>query len=123
VPFATTFGGLFYLAANNQEIYNLPARWLDGKPKLDLVTPFNLVSTCDITAGPAGAPIVNTQGEIVGVTFDGNLESIQLTYLYSDDAARAVHAAGPGIISALQRLYNTPGLLKELLPDVKVSAK
>jgi hypothetical protein len=123
VPFATTFGGLFYLAANNQEIYNLPARWLDGKPKLDLVTPFNFVSTCDITAGPAGAPIVNTQGEIVGVTFDGNLESIQLTYLYSDDAARAVHAAGPGIISALQRLYNTPGLLKELLPDVKVSAK
>jgi Peptidase S46 len=114
VPYTTTFGGLFFLAANNQEIYNLPPRWLDGKPKLDLVGPFNFVSTCDITAGPAGAPIVNTKGEIVGVTFDGNLESIQLTYLYSDEAARAVHAAAPGILEALQRLYNTPGLLKEL---------
>jgi hypothetical protein len=123
VPFTTTFGGLFYLAANNQEIYNLPPRWLDGKPKLDLVTPFNFVSTCDITAGPAGAPIVNAKGEIVGVTFDGNLESIQLTYLYSDEAARAVHAAGPGIIAALQRLYNTPALLKELLPGPKLSVK
>jgi hypothetical protein len=123
VPFTTTFGGLFFLAANNQEIYNLPPRWLDGKPKLDLVTPFNFVSTCDITAGPAGAPIVNTKGEIVGVTFDGNLESIQLTYLYSDESARAVHAAAPGIVATLQRLYNTPALLKELLPDVKLSAK
>jgi hypothetical protein len=123
VPFTTTFGGLFHLAANNQEIYNLPPRWLDGKPKLDLVTPFNFVSTCDITAGPAGSPLVNTKGELVGVTFDGNLESIQLTYLYSDESARAVHAAGPGVVAALQRLYNAPELLKELLPNTVVSAK
>jgi hypothetical protein len=114
VPFATTFGGLFHLAANNQEIYALPPRWSDGKSKLELITPFNFVSTCDITAGAAGSPVVNTKGEIVGVTFDGNIESIQLTYLYSDESARAVHASGQGIVSALQRLYKTPALLKEL---------
>ncbi|SPE22567.1 conserved hypothetical protein [Candidatus Sulfopaludibacter sp. SbA3] len=114
VPFTTTFGGLFHLAANNAEIYNLPPRWIEGKSKLDLVTPFNFVSTCDITAGAAGSPVVNGKGEIVGVTFDGNLESIQLTYLYSDETARAVHAATPGIVSALETLYKTPALLKEL---------
>ena len=119
VQFTTTFGGLYYLAANNQEIYTLPARWVDGKPKLDMVTPFNFVSTCDITAGAAGSPVVNAKGEIAGVTFDGNLESIQLTYLYSDETARAVHAATPGIVSALQILYKTPALLKELgVPEV-----
>ena len=114
VAYTTTYGGLFYLAANNQEIYNLPQRWIDGKPKLDLVTPFNFVSTCDITAGAAGSPVINTKGEIVGVTFDGNLESIQLTYLYSDETARAVHASAPGVVAALQILYKTPALLKEL---------
>ncbi len=114
VQFTTTYGGLFYLAAGHQEIYTLPQRWLDAKAKLDMVTPFNFVSTCDITAGAAGSPVVNTKGEIVGVTFDGNLESIQLTYLYSDEAARAVHASAPGIVAALQVLYKTPALLKEL---------
>jgi hypothetical protein len=114
VPFTTTFGGLYYLAVNNAEIYTLPPRWVEGKPKLDMVTPFNFVSTCDITAGAAGSPVVNGKGEIVGVTFDGNLESIQLTYLYSEESARAVHAAGQGIVAALQTLYHAPALLKEL---------
>jgi hypothetical protein len=114
VPYTTTFGGLYHLAANNAEIYTLPARWQEGKPLLDLVTPFNFVSTCDITAGPAGSPIVNAKGELLGITFDGNLESIQLTYLYSDESARAVHAATQGITAALRKLYKTPALLTEL---------
>lgn len=114
VPFTTTFGGLYFLAANHAEIYALPPRWSEGKSKLDMVTPFNFVSTCDITAGAAGSPVIDTKGEIVGVTFDGNLESIQLTYLYSDEAARAVHVATPGISAALAALYRTPALLKEL---------
>ena len=118
MAYTTTYGGLFYLAANNQEIYTLTPRWLESKPKLDLVTPFNFVSTCDITAGASGSPVVNGKGEIVGVTFDGNLESIQLTYLYSDETARAIHASAPGVVYALQLLYKTPALLKELgAPD------
>ncbi|HMD71910.1 MAG TPA: S46 family peptidase [Bryobacteraceae bacterium] len=111
---ATTFGGLFHLAANNQERYALPQRWLDAKPQLDLETPMNFVSTCDITAGASGGPVLNAKGEIVGVTFDGNLESIALTYMYADDAARAVHVATTGIVAALQRIYKATGLLGEL---------
>ena len=111
---ATTFGGLFHLAANSQERYTLPPRWMDAKPSLDLVTPMNFVSTCDITAGASGGPVVNTKGEIVGVTFDGNLESIALTYMYADDAARAVHVSTTGIVAALQKIYKATGLLGEL---------
>jgi len=111
---ATTFGGLFHLAVNAQERYTLPQRWIDAKPLLDLVTPMNFVSTCDITAGASGGPVVNTRGEIVGVTFDGNLESIALTYMYADDTARAVHVSTPGIVAALREVYKATGLLEEL---------
>ncbi len=111
---ATTFGGLFHLTANSQERYTLPQRWMDAKPQLDLGTPMNFVSTCDITAGASGGPVLNTKGEIVGVTFDGNLESIALTYMYADDAARAVHVSTPGIVAALRKIYKTTGLLSEL---------
>jgi hypothetical protein len=111
---ATTFGGLFHLAADNQERYTLPQRWMDAKPSLDLNTPMNFVSTCDITAGASGGPVLNTKGELVGVTFDGNLESIALTYMYADDAARAVHVSTTGIVAALRQIYKATGLLSEL---------
>jgi hypothetical protein len=112
LPYSGTFGGLYHLASQ-QEPYKLPQRWIDGKPLLDLVTPMNFASTCDITSGPSG-PVVNTTGEIVGFTFDGNLESIALTYLYSDETARAVHVATQSIGEALTKLYKTPALLNEL---------
>jgi hypothetical protein len=58
--------------------------------------------------------VVNRKGEVVGVTFDGNLESIALTYMYADDTARAVHVATPGIVAALQKIYKATALLQEL---------
>lgn len=113
VPFATTFGGLFHLAVN-RELYPLPPRWAEARARLDLVMPFNFASTCDITGESSGSPVVNTKGEIVGLVFDGNIESLALTYLYSDDQARAVHVAGQGIVEVLRKLYRTPRLLQEL---------
>jgi hypothetical protein len=113
VPFATTFGGLYHLAGL-LEPYRLPRRWIDGKSSLDMVTPFNFVSTCDSAGGNSGNPAVNQKGEIVGISFDGNIESLALTYLYSDEQARAVHAATQGIVEVLRKLYKTPQLLREL---------
>ena len=112
VPYAGTFGGLYYFAYP-QDPYKLPPRWANGKSSLDLITPMNFATTCDITAGASG-PVVNTEGEIVGLTFDGNIESIALTYLYSDETARAVHVATQGIVEALRKLYKTGPLLNEL---------
>ena len=81
MPYATTFGGLYHRAGKD-EPYILPQRWVDAKTSLDLVTPFNFVSTCDITGGNSGSPTVNAKGEIVGIIFDGNIESLPTTYLY-----------------------------------------
>jgi hypothetical protein len=113
VPFATTFGGLLHYAAAIDPVA-LPARWAAVKASLGLITPMNFVTTCDITSGPSGTPVVNEKGEFAGVTFDGNLESIAITYLYDEDKARAVHVSAQGIAEALQKVYKANALLQEL---------
>jgi hypothetical protein len=113
VPYATTFGGMYH-RAGAQDPYRLPQRWIDGKGALDLVMPFNFVSTCDITGGNSGSPTVNQKGEVIGIIFDGNIESLPQTYLYTEEQARAVHVASQGIVEALRKLYKTPRLLQEI---------
>lgn len=112
-PYAATFSGLYY-RRNNQGPYLLPQRWIDAKPVLDTVIPLDFVSTCDIGGGDAGSPTVDRNGELVGVLFDGNLESLPNTYLYIEDQARAVHVSTQGITQALEKVYRTDALLKEL---------
>jgi Peptidase S46 len=112
-PFADTFSGLFY-RRTKEEAYQVPKRWVDAKDKLDEVTPLDFVSTCDIGGGQPGSPTVNRGGELVGVIFDGNLESLPGTYLYTDEQARAVHVAVQGITQALDNVYQARELLGEL---------
>jgi hypothetical protein len=113
-PWATTFSGMYYLAASQYENYRLPRRWVEGRARLDPITPMDFVSTCDITAGAPGSPVVNRKGELVGVTFEGNLESIANTFLYLDDRARAMHASTQAVTEALAKLYGTTRILEEL---------
>ncbi|HKA00270.1 MAG TPA: S46 family peptidase [Candidatus Solibacter sp.] len=121
LPYATTFGGMYH-RAGKEEPYVLPERWASAKGSLDLVAPFNFVSTCDLTGGYSGSPTVNQKGEIVGILFDGNIESLPLTYLYSEEQARAVHVASQGVVEALKKVYKTPELLKELAVSYQLSA-
>jgi hypothetical protein len=112
-PYAATFSGLYY-RVNDAGPYAVPKKWVDGRAALNLVTPLDFVSTCDIGSGDYGSPVVNRAGELVGVTFDGNLESLPDTYLYTSEGARAVHVAAQGIAEALEKIYKTGPLLKEL---------
>jgi Peptidase S46 len=112
-PPLATFSGLYY-RRNNDGPYQVPQRWVDVRPKLDEITALDFVSTCDIGGGDAGGPVVNRDGELIGVTFDGNVESLPDTYLYSDEQARAVHVATQGIVEALQKVYGATALLQEL---------
>jgi hypothetical protein len=112
-PYAATFGGLYY-RRNNEGPYQVPQHWLDSKPILNLITPLDFVTTCDTGGGDHGSPTVNRAGELVGVMFDGNLESLPNTYLYTDEQARAVHVAVQGIAEALDKVYKAKPLLREL---------
>ena len=112
-PYAATFSGLFYRRSPDGP-HMVPQNWVSLKDSLNTITPLDFVTTCDIGGGNYGAPTVNKAGELVGIIFDGNLESLPATYLYTEDQARAVHVSAQGIVESLDKVYKTPGLLKEL---------
>ena len=116
IPYFTTMGGGFEHAAahDNKAPYQLPASWMNAKSKLKLTTPLNYVSTADIIGGNSGSPTVNTKGEVVGIIFDGNIQSLAWNFVYDDVQARAVHVDSRGIQEALRTVYGATALADEL---------
>jgi hypothetical protein len=113
IPYATTFFGL-YERATGVDPFKLPASWEKSKAALKLATPFNFVTTVDAHGGNSGSPTINTKGEVVGILFDGNIESLPNRFVYTDRVSRAVHVASQGIIEALRKVYRAERLLKEI---------
>jgi hypothetical protein len=116
LPFTTTFGGAFERAQKQQhrEPFVLPKRWLDGKGKLDLATPFNFVSTADTIGGNSGSPVLNRAGELVGINFDRNRHGLVRNFVYTDVQARHIAVHSRAVLEALRKLYDAETLVKEL---------
>jgi hypothetical protein len=116
-PYKTTMYGLYDRAAsfNNKVPFDLPKRYVDGKDKLDLATPFNFVTTNDIIGGNSGSPVVDRQGDIVGLIFDGNIQSLVGDFVYDSYQNRAVAVHTAAMTEALKKLYGAQKLVDELL--------
>jgi hypothetical protein len=115
-PSKTTFYGLYDRAHSFDERppFNLVPRFDQGRGKLNLATPFNFVTTNDIVGGNSGSPVINGNGELVGLIFDGNIESLVGDFVYYPDNNRSVGVHTAGMTEALRKLYNVEPLLKEL---------
>jgi hypothetical protein len=114
-PF-TTFYGLYDRAASfsDKPPFNLTPKEESGQNKLDLATPLDFVSTGDIIGGNSGSPVVNRDGELVGLIFDGNIESLAGDFVYDGTKNRAVAVHSAGMIEGLRKLYSAGALADEL---------
>jgi hypothetical protein len=115
-PWTTTFHGLYdrYAALKSHPYFDLPPRWKNAASKLRLDTPLVFVTTVDIIGGSSGSPLVNRDGELVGVLFDGNLEELGNRFVYSDRGARSLAVDVRAMVEALDKVYGAQELLGEL---------
>jgi Peptidase S46 len=117
-PF-TTLGGAFD-RATGRDPYALPKSWFTAKPRLDLATPFDFVTTNDIIGGNSGSPVIDKDARIVGLVFDGNIQSLGGDYGFDEAVNRAVSVHSAAILEALTKVYGADRVVKEIRP-VQVS--
>jgi hypothetical protein len=113
VPSFTLLGGAFERATGRFP-YALPKSWLDKQKQLDLSTPFNFVTDNDIIGGNSGSPVVNRQGELVGLVFDGNIHSLGGAFGFDISVNRMVAVDARAIKHALEVIYGAQRVTDEL---------
>ncbi len=116
VPWFTTMGGAYEHAAQHgsKPPFQLPESWLKYKGAINLKTPFDTVSTPDIIGGNSGSPVINKNGEVVGIIFDGNIESLPWNFEYTDKVARSIEVDSRSIMESLRNIYHAGALVNEL---------
>ena len=116
VPPKTTLNGLFERnqGFDNKHPYDLPKQWTDKKAKLNLDTPYNFVCTADIIGGNSGSPILDRDAKVVGLVFDGNIESLPGNYWFDERVNRCVGVHTAGMLESLRVIYEEAALVQEL---------
>ncbi len=114
-PF-TTLGGLYDRAAKfkYEFPYNLPPRWMERKAKVNPSTPFNFVTTDDIIGGNSGSPTINKNGELIGLIFDGNIQSLVGDYIYDESVNRAISVDVRAMTEVLRKVFDANEVADEL---------
>jgi hypothetical protein len=112
----TTLGGLYDRSTQFKAEfpYNLPQRWLDRKSALDLKTPFNFVTTNDIIGGNSGSATINKNAELIGLIFDGNIQSLVGDFIYDESVNRAISVDSRGMLEVLRKVFNANEVADEL---------
>jgi hypothetical protein len=116
IPAHTKLGGAFDHEKSHQskDAWVLPASWHAAKDKIKSDTPFNFVCTADIIGGNSGSPVVSRDGAMVGIIFDGNIESLTGDFYYTDKASRAVAVHIAGVLESLRTIYGAGHLADQM---------
>ncbi len=103
-----------YERATGKAPFKLPQVWLDARDQLDLDTRFNFVTTNDIVGGNSGSPLIDVEGRLVGLAFDGNMHSLSGNYWYDAELNRAVAVHPAIMLTALRDVYGAKELVQEI---------
>lgn len=116
-PIKTTFYGALdrYYSFDKKFPFNLPKYFENLPDEFDLSTPLNFVSTNDIVGGNSGSAVLNMKAEVVGLAFDGNIESLPSNFIYTTEANRTVSVSALGMIEAIRDLYKADRLKEEII--------
>ena len=116
-PIKTTFYGALdrYYSFDKKFPFNLPDRFENLPQEFNLAAPLNFISTNDIVGGNSGSAVLNINAEVVGLAFDGNIESLPNNFIYTTEANRTVSVSAVGMVEAIQNLYKAHSLSDELL--------
>jgi hypothetical protein len=115
-PPITTFYGMYdrYYSFGRLDPWKLPERWVHPPASFKMNTPINFISTCDIIGGNSGSPVINKDLQVVGLIFDGNIESLPGNIIYDDTNNRSVSVHTSGILEGLEKIYNAERITKEI---------
>ena len=111
----TRMAGLFD-RATGQDPFALPASWLKARASLDLSTPMNFSTTNDIIGGNSGSPVVDREGRVSGLIFDGNIYSLGGDYSFDGSVNRAVAVHSAALLEALDKVYRATRIVDEIRP-------
>lgn len=116
VPARTTLGGLFarHDGFEGRPPFDLPPAVQSLREDLTLATTLCFASTVDITGGFSGAPILDADGRILGVAFDGNAATLGARFAAPGADGRTVALATTAIIEILRVTPGGAELLAEL---------
>ena len=114
-PF-TTLGGLYARSSQYHHAfpYNLPKRWTTSRAAVNLRTPFNFVSTNDIIGGNSGSPTINKNRELVGLIFDGNIQSLVGNFEFDESVNRSISVDVRGMLEVLRKVFKADNVVDEL---------
>jgi hypothetical protein len=121
----TRLQGLYDRAAlfNGEYPNDLPSRWLEKATALDLGVPLNFVTTNDVNGGNSGSPTINEQGELIGMIFDSNTQSLVSDYIYDESTNRAISVDARAMLEVLRKIFNANEIADELAPiDPRLNA-
>jgi hypothetical protein len=115
-PPKTTFYGAYdrFYSFDKKNPWDLPKLWINPPKEFKLETPFNFISTCDISGGSSGSPVINRNAEIVGLAFDGNIESLPGDFIYTSEVPQMVSVDSEALKEAIKNLYKVKRLSEEL---------